>query len=74
MVNLTAVTAVVLVRGSGDLRNSFKNGSSDCGSNKHSFPKHSATCKIVYFSFDTHHQHLYSIRNVMNAKNCTGIS
>lgn len=43
IVNLTAVTAVVLVSASGDLRNSFRCGSNDSGSNRHNFPKHSAT-------------------------------
>lgn len=70
MVNLTAVTTVVLINGDGELRDRFNLGKRLAGSINVSLPKHSATTFLVPSS--THSQWRYNCCHIAgtNGSSC----
>lgn len=70
MVNLTAVTTVVLIKGDGELRDRFSLGKRFAGSINVNLPKHSATTFLVPSS--THSQWRYNCCHIWgtNGRSC----
>lgn len=68
MVNLTAVTVVVLIRADGDLSDSCSLGNRVAGSINVSLPRHSATTLRVPSS--VHSQCLYKSNQIEGTKFC----